>query len=82
MQQPDVTHIFPTIAERKSVSEYNWRHFRTKHVVSDLLGTVQRRGVRPGEFAPDFSLESVDGRCVRLSDLRGRSVLLRFGSAT
>lgn len=82
MQQPDVEHIFPTIADRKNVSEYNWRHFRTKHVVSDLLGTVQKRGVQPGEFAPDFSLESVAGRHVRLSELRGRPVLLRFGSTT
>jgi cytochrome oxidase Cu insertion factor (SCO1/SenC/PrrC family) len=82
MQSLDVEQLFPSLPGRKSLGEYNLRHFRTKHLVSDLKGTVERRGVQPGDLAPDFSLTSTDGERVRLSDFRGRPVLLRFGSAT
>ncbi|HEX8598905.1 MAG TPA: hypothetical protein VF952_10375 [Chloroflexia bacterium] len=82
MQFPDVGQLFPSLPGRKSASEYNLRHFRTKHIVSDLKGTVERRGIQPGQFAPDFGLSSTTGEHVRLSDFRGRPVLLRFGSAT
>ncbi len=34
--------------------------------------------ITPGEPAPDFELTDVDGKLVRLSDLRGRPVLLAF----
>ena len=34
--------------------------------------------ITPGEPAPDFELEDVDGKYVRLSDLRGKPVLLAF----
>ena len=37
----------------------------------------QARGaVRAGDRAPDFALPSLDGRTVRLSDYRGRRVVL------
>jgi peroxiredoxin len=32
----------------------------------------------PDRVAPDFRLESLDGRTVRLSDIRGKAVLLSF----
>ena len=35
-------------------------------------------GVRPGDVAPDFALESNEGGQVRLSEFRGRNVLLYF----
>ena len=34
--------------------------------------------ITPGELAPDFELEDVDGNHVRLSDLRGKRVVLAF----
>ena len=38
-----------------------------------------RERVRPGQPAPDFSLETPDGSRLALSDLRGKYVLLDFG---
>jgi peroxiredoxin len=43
-----------------------------KHYPMKLAGNVQ--GVR----APDFTLSSLDGRKVKLSDFRGKAVLLNF----
>jgi peroxiredoxin len=37
-------------------------------------------GLRPGEPAPDISLAGVDGRPFRLSDQRGKIVVVRFWS--
>ena len=64
------------------LDEYNYEHFRPKHLVADLLKTARGEGIRPGEEVPDFELESTEGESVRLSDLRGRPVVLRFGSFT
>jgi len=47
------------------------------------LGTasgVSRDGLAVGAKAPDFSLPTADGRTVSLNSLRGRNVLLLFGS--
>jgi len=34
--------------------------------------------ITPGEPAPDFELEDVQGNRIRLSELRGRPVVLSF----
>ncbi len=34
--------------------------------------------ITPGELAPDFELQDVEGKAVRLSDFRGKPVLLAF----
>ncbi len=34
--------------------------------------------ITPGELAPDFELKDVEGKSVRLSDFRGRPVVLAF----
>jgi len=61
---------------------YNYERFRTRHLLSDVQGTMERRGIQPGEPAPDFGLAVVGGGALRLSDLVGRPVLLHFGSFT
>ena len=34
--------------------------------------------ITPGELAPDFELKDIEGNTIRLSDLRGRPVVLAF----
>jgi cytochrome oxidase Cu insertion factor (SCO1/SenC/PrrC family) len=60
--------------------EYNYPAF----VRSSALGmsAAFRHTVRVGEQAPDFALTALDGTTVRLSDLRGKYVVLEFGSIT
>jgi cytochrome oxidase Cu insertion factor (SCO1/SenC/PrrC family) len=41
-------------------------------------GTLSASGSHPGQFAPEFSLQDLDGRPLRLTDYRGKVVLLRF----
>jgi hypothetical protein len=61
---------------------YNFEHFRTTHLLSDLRATQQQQGIAPGAMAPDFELPRVEGERVRLSELRGRPTLLHVGSFT
>ncbi len=64
------------------MDEYNYEHFRPKHLLADLWKTIRGEGIQPGEEAPDFDLESTEGERVSLSALRDRPVVLRFGSFT
>ena len=34
--------------------------------------------ITPGELAPDFELQDIEGQSVRLSDFRGKSLVLTF----
>jgi peroxiredoxin len=34
--------------------------------------------ITPGELAPDFELEDIEGRSIRLSSYRGQPVVLSF----
>ena len=60
----------------------NYAHYERKHQLADFTRTWHRQGIQPGDAAPDFELESATGARVRLSALRGRPVLLHFGSFT
>ena len=57
--------------------------FRLEHMLAARPSAVSSRqtAVEPGSVAPDFGLERTDGRTARLSDSRGRPVLLRFTRA-
>jgi cytochrome oxidase Cu insertion factor (SCO1/SenC/PrrC family) len=66
----------------RQLRKYNYEHFWAKHLFADLWRTARGEGVQPGSEAPDFELESTEGERVRLSELRGRPVLLHLGSAT
>ena len=57
--------------------------FRLEHMLAARPSAVSSRQskVEPGMLAPDFELERTDGRRQRLSDFRGRPVLLRFTRA-
>ncbi len=65
-----------------SKPEYNFEHFRAKHLLFDIQGTLADRGIPPGTEAPDFTLVRAGGGMVTLSDLRGKPVVLHFGSPT
>jgi len=71
-----------TTRDNRQLRKYNYEHFWLKHFLTDLVNSAKGAGLRPGAEAPDFELESTDGSRVRLGDLRGRPVLLHFGSGT
>jgi len=74
--------VFEALPDRQTVEEYNFEHFRTEHLLSDAAATWAKRGIQPGQMAPDFQLTRAGGGTLRLSDLRGAPVLLHLGSFT
>lgn len=82
MGPEEVDLQFANLAGREAPEEYNFSHFRTRHFLNDMRGTAEGRGIPPGEMAPDFRLPAVGGGWIRLSELRPKPVLLRFGSFT
>ncbi len=80
MSNTEIARRFDSLENRMSLDEYNFEHFRTKHLLSDAKATVEERGIQPGEMAPDFELPRVGGGSLRLSELQGKPVILHFGS--
>lgn len=48
------------------------------HITRRNTGPTAASANLKGQLAPDFTLQSLDGRSVRLSDFRGKAVLLNF----
>lgn len=72
----------PTPPDRLPARAYNFEHFLPKHLWFDMRRTFEAVGIPPGSTAPSFELPRADGGKLSLSSLRGRPVLLRFGSFT
>lgn len=81
-QTEEVAQRFAGLENKLSLDEYNFEHFRTKHLLMDAKATITKQGIPPGTLAPDFELPRVGGGRSRLSELRGQPVLLHFGSFT
>jgi hypothetical protein len=64
-----------------AATSYNYQTFSYSLAELELTDWLER-GPHPGEMAPDFTLDDLDGHRIRLSDLRGRPVVLEFGSYT
>lgn len=47
-------------------------------VSGGMIAPVESVGIQPGESAPDFELETLDGEVIRLSELKGEKVMLNF----
>jgi hypothetical protein len=67
---------------RKDEARYNFDHFRRYVLWADLQRTIRRYGIPPGDAAPDFRLPLASGEFLQLRQMRGRPVLLHFGSYT
>lgn len=61
---------------------YNYEHFRPGDIVAELTTAWRWPAVAPGAVVPDFTLPAASGASVHLADLRGRPVLVHFGSYT
>ena len=82
MQNGEIDKRFRSLDadKRKSLEEYNYEHFKSKVLLEDGRRTVEARGIKPGEMAPEFELPQVGGGALRLSELRGKPTILHFGS--
>lgn len=68
--------IFNFIDEKNNGSSSNPRTFENAEN-NDVL-PPEMAGIKEGELAPNFELETLDGDHVQLSDYRGKKVLLNF----
>lgn len=47
------TNVFlPGAEEKESAANYNFKHFRSKHLLLDAWATISGKGVQPGEPGP------------------------------
>ena len=70
------------VGSDEQLGQYNYEHFWVKHIFADVWRSMKAAGLRPGQAAPDFDLESTDGERVTLAGFIGRPVLIHVGSGT
>ncbi|MEC5422590.1 redoxin domain-containing protein [Virgibacillus sp. C22-A2] len=63
-------------SESNNSSEYN--SSGDINTEGGAIAPAESSGIQPGEVAPDFELETIDGTIVKLSDYRGKKVILNF----
>ena len=51
---------------------------QNKSVTAFLIRMAKLKSVQVGQIAPDFTMNTIDGKTVKLSDLRGKYVLIDF----
>ena len=76
----DVQQRYAALERKQGADAYNYRHFLVTHVLADARRIITGTGIQPGEEDPDFKLSRAGGGTLRLSELRDKPVLLRFGS--
>ncbi len=58
--------------------EYNYAEWKPSQAEFQLLKEIHHAG----DVAPDFTLRLLDGGELTLSDLKGKPVVIEFGSVT
>ncbi|WP_320051678.1 TlpA disulfide reductase family protein [uncultured Acetobacteroides sp.] len=66
------------MAAKKEVTKVEAEADRKAHFAQQEKKNAETTLVHPGDMAPDFTVEMLDGRKVKLSDLKGKVVLLNF----
>jgi hypothetical protein len=70
------------IKSQQTPATYNYERFHPSTLGQDVKLVMSSPGPLPGDMAPDFALQDIDGKTWRLSELRGEPVVLIFGSGT
>ena len=66
-------------------NDYNYKHFGFKPYTEESTGRFlleRLEGPKVGTMAPDFSATTLDKKTIKLSDFRGKTVVLEAGSGT
>lgn len=54
------------------------KHLFTALIISFMVLSLSAQSIKKGSSAPDFSLKTSEGKTVKLSDYKGKAVLLHF----
>ena len=66
------------IGPRRFISTREPKRRSSNRAGTKTMGSITTRSPRSGDVAPDFEVTTLDGKRVRLSDLKGKVVLINF----